>query len=100
MLDEPADQRLLHGEHGIRLQIGIDRIEDMSRDRLISFGRDDEMYMPRTPRMAARRAQHAAHGTVGWNLIVDRSNRADAVAAFRIRQKDAAHAKRIRRGGL
>src|SRR5262245_28556827 len=82
VLDEPADQRLLHREYGIRPQMGIDRIEDMSRNRLISFGRHDEMYVRRTPAMAARRSQHAPHGAVGWNLIVDGSDCADAVAAF------------------
>jgi hypothetical protein len=81
---EVLDQRLLHPEYCVLVDVRRALDEEMRRQRFVALGRKHEMQMRRPPGRSVRRSHQITHRPVGRNLIALRQHRAEMIAAVAV----------------
>src|SRR5689334_7228131 len=92
---ERHDERVLDAEDDVAVEIGVALDEEMRRERLVSFRRDDEVEMRRTHRVAAHRVQDRAHRSIGRYRIARRLDGAEEEISLAIALEASAQIEAI-----
>src|SRR6478672_45678 len=75
LIDGRHDERLLHPEHGVAVEIWILGHEQVRDQRLESLVRDHEVYVGRAVGVAPGGLQHVPDRSVIWNRVERRDDR-------------------------
>jgi hypothetical protein len=81
VMQEVFDQRCLHPEHGVAVEVFAFGVEQMCRHRPATISSDDHVQMCGAPRVAPGCSQHPPDRAVSRHRIVERSNADEAEPA-------------------
>ena len=77
-------KELLYAENGIRVEVGICFLEDVSCERFVSRRRDHEVHMRRTHRATVRGVKQLAYRSILGNRIGRGFDGPEEVFSFRV----------------